>query len=190
MTMLGSLIRKANQLRADTVVKRVWPYIKNANKLIDVGSGTGYVASILKREGKDITPVDVDSFRGLRLIKPIIYDGKKLPFSDKTFDIGLLLTVLHHTHDPSIVFSEVARVAKEIVVIETSYKSCLGKYITVIADTISNLQTKANWDSYKTDSEWKEFFKNKGFRIVDSHQYIDYNIGVPFLHILYYLKKS
>ena len=187
--MLNYLIRKANQLRAETIVKRIEPYIKNSNKLIDIGSGTGYVASILKREGKDITPVDVDSFRGLRLIKPIIYDGKKLPFPDKSFGTGLLLMVLHHTPDPSTVFSEAARVARDIVVIETSYKNCIEKCITVIADTISNLQTKANWDSYKTDSEWKEFFMNKGFRIVDSHHYKDYNIGVPFLHILYYLKK-
>lgn len=188
--MLNDLIKKGNQHRAETIVKRIIPYIKNTNKLIDIGSGTGYVTSLLKNEGKDITPVDVASYRGIRLVKPIIYDGNRLPFPDKSFDTGLLLMVLHHTPNPSVVFSETARVAKEIVVIETSYKSRLEKFVTVIADTIANLQTKANWDSYKADSEWKEFFINKGFRIVSSHHYIDYNIGVPFLHILYYLKKS
>jgi ubiquinone/menaquinone biosynthesis C-methylase UbiE len=32
--------------------------------------------------------------------KPVLYDGKKMPFKDNVFDAALLITVLHHTPDP------------------------------------------------------------------------------------------
>jgi len=80
-------------------------------------------------------------------------------------------------------------VANEIIIIETSYKNLFEKIITVLDDTLANLQIKANWDSYRTDREWRDLFKSKDFRIVDSRYYRDYNIGIPFLHILYFLKK-
>lgn len=160
-------------------------------KIIDIGSGTGDVAYLLKKRGKSITPVDVGDFHGPRLVKTTIYDGKTLPFPDQSFDTALLLMVMHHTPHPEIVFSEASRVAKEVVVIETSYTNPMNRFFTIVSDAIGNLRLKAFWDSYKTDSEWKTFFENHGFKTVESHKFHDTNLGIiPFLHILYYLKRK
>ena len=104
--MIKKIVHKIMLKRAKTVVNRVLPFIKKSNKIVDIGSGTGHVSYLLKKQGNDITSVDVKDFHGPRFIKPIIYDGKKLPFSDNQFDTALILMVLHHTPNPKIVFSE------------------------------------------------------------------------------------
>lgn len=191
--IIDSLVRKIYRKRTETHVNRIKPYLNKKNKIIDIGSGSGYISSLLKSQGFDITPVDVADFHGQRLIKPVIYDGVRLPFPNKSFDTALLLMVLHHTPDPEIVFFEAARVAKNIILIETSFTNSFNKFITIVADTLGNLRTKAFWKSYKSDSEWKSFFTKHGFKVTESHKYHDKNItgiGIGFLHILYYLQKK
>lgn len=188
--MINNVIRKIIRKRSEIIVSRIKPYIKNSRKLIDIGSGNGDVAYLLKNQGKDITPVDVGDFHWFRLVKPIIYDGKKLPFPDKYFDTALLLMVLHHTPNPKIVFSEAARVAREIVLIETSFTTPINKFFTVLSDALANLRLEAFWSSYKTDAEWRTFFSEKEFKIINSVKYKDRNFGLPFLHIAYYLRKN
>lgn len=186
-TLFGKFIRR----RSETVISRIMPYIKNSNKIIDIGSGTGDVASLIKAQGKNITPVDVADFHGPRMIKTIIYDGKTLPFKEKSFDIALLLMVMHHTPDSEVVFKEAARVAKEIVVIETSYTNPINRILTIISDAIGNLRLEACWNSYKTNGEWQKFFTDHGFIIKQIQKFRDKNLGViPFLHILYYLLRK
>lgn len=189
--MLNSIIQKVIRSRSEEVVRRIIPYLINSEKIIDIGSGTGDVAFLLVKRGKKITPVDVGDFHGPRLVKTTIYDGKKLPFPKQSFDTALLLMVMHHTPDPEVVFAEAMRVAKEIVVIETSFTNPINKFFTVVSDAFGNLRVEAFWDSYKTDSQWRKFFTNHGFNIIECHKFSDKNLGViPFLHILYYLRKK
>ena len=187
--MINKLITRVLRKRSEVIVNRIKPYIEKSNKIIDIGSGDGGVTYLLKKLGRDMTPVDVNDFHGPRLVEPTIYDGNKLPFSDNSFDTALLLMVLHHTPDPKQVFSEAARVAKEIVLIETSYTNFINKWFVVFIDILGNLQFRAFWSSYKTDEQWKSFFKNEGFQIADTAKYHDRQFGSPFLHITYYLKK-
>lgn len=190
--IINLLIKKTDKKRAEIVINRIKPFLEKSDYIIDIGCGSGYISSILKSQGFDVIPVDVADFHGPRLIEPIIYDGVKLPFKNKLFDTALLLMVLHHTPDPEIVFSEAARVAKNIILIETSYMNSINRFITIMADTLGNLRTKAFWKSYKSDSQWKTFFTKYGFKVVESHKYYDKNLpglGVTFLHILYNLEK-
>lgn len=188
---VNSIIQKVVRSRSETVIQRIIPYLRDSRNIVDIGSGTGDVAFLLGKRGKKITAVDVGDFHGPRLVKTTIYDGKKLPFPNQSFDTALLLMVMHHTPDPEVVFSEAARVAKEVVVIETSYTNPINKFFTVVSDAIGNLRAEAFWNSYKEHSGWKEFFENHGFKIIVSYKFNDKNLGViPFLHILYYLKRK
>src|SRR3990167_10972285 len=122
-----NFIQTLAQKRAKLVVDRILPYIKHSRRIIDIGCGTGHVANLLTKHGKKITPVDISNKSLVKIIKPIIYDGKHLPFPNQLFDTSLLLMVLHHTQEPSVVFSEAARVGKELVIIETVYKKLFDK---------------------------------------------------------------
>lgn len=175
--------------REEKIVERISGYLKYSKKIIDVGAGRGIVASLLRGEDKIVAPVDVVEYRWGRSIPDVVlYDGKKLTFPDKSFDTGLLLMVLHHTLDPAVVFSEVARVSKEIIVIETTYRSLFEKIYTVLIDTLANLHLRFYWNSYRTDQEWRKFFKEAGFEVVSSQLHSDQVLGVPFLHAVYFLR--
>ena len=189
--MLNIFIRKVISKRSKIVVDRIFPYIKNSKKIIDIGSGTGNVAFLLQKMGKDVIPVDVTDFHGPRLVETTIYDGKTLPFPTGSFDTALLITVLHHTSNPEIVFAEAARVAKNVIIIETSFTNPINKFFTVVTDTIGNLRVNAFWNSYKTNNNWRVFFKTYGLQIKESRTFHDKNFGaIPFLHILYFLQKT
>lgn len=189
--MVSALIRKIIRTRSNIVVHRIFSYIENSKELIDIGSGTGDIAFLLRKRGKKVTPIDVGDYHGPRFVNTVIYDGKTLPFPDHSFDTALLLMVLHHTPDPETVFVEASRVARELVVIETSFTNPIHKFFTVVSDAIGNLRLEAFWNSYKTDREWRTFFEKHGFNIMDSHKFYDRNIGIiPFLHNLYYLQRK
>lgn len=191
VSLLNFIIQKFVRGRSETVVGRVLPYLKHATKIIDIGSGTGDVAILLKQQGKDVTPVDVADFHGPRFVKTTIYDGITLPFKDKSFDTALLLMVMHHTPDPHAVFLEAARVAREIIVIETSFTGPINKFFTVTSDVLGNVRLDTQWASYNTDRGWRTFFSVHGFNVIESRKYHDKNFGIiPFLHILYHLRRK
>ena len=188
--MFRSLFQKIVRQRSEVVISRIFPFLKDSKKILDIGSGTGDVAFLLGEHGKDVTPVDVSDFHGPRLVKTTIYDGRKLPFPNNSFDTAMLLMVMHHTPNPEIVFDEASRVAKELVIIETSYTTPTNRWFTIVSDALGNLRLDAFWSSYKSDSEWKELFTKKKFEIVKTQKYNDRNFGLPFLHIAYYLRKK
>ena len=185
-----NFIQSLAQKRAKLVVGRIFPHIKHAKRILDIGCGTGHVADLLIETGKKIVPVDISNKSLVGSIKPIIYDGKHLPFPDQSFDTSLLLMVLYHTPDPSVVLSEAARVGKEIVVIETVYKKLFDKIITVLFDSLGNLQPKFYWNSYHKDEDWKTFFESKGYEIEATQYRRDHQwFLIPQFHNVYYLRK-
>ena len=97
MNIFRSIVQKVLRKRSEVVISRILLYIKNSKKLIDIGSGTGDVAFLLKNAGKDTTAVDVADFHGPRMVEPVIYDGTRLPFPDKSFDTALLFRCLKRT---------------------------------------------------------------------------------------------
>lgn len=187
---IPKIIEEFAQKRAMLVVGRVLPYIKHTKKVIDIGCGTGHVANLLTTHEKEITPVDVSNKGLVSTIKPIIYDGKHLPFPDQSFDTSLLLMVLHHTPDPKVVFLEAARVGKELVIIETVYKKLFDKIVTVLFDSLGNLQPRFYWNSYRRDEDWKTFFESLGYKVEATQYHRDHQwCFIPQFHNTYYLKR-
>lgn len=184
---LPNFIMELNKKRAQIVVSRIAPFLKKNQDVIDIGSGTGNVSLLVKKLVRSITPVDVADYRHVRIAKPVIYDGITLPFPEKSFNLALILMVMHHTSDPKRVLHEAMRVADELLVIETSYVNIFHKMYTVAVDALLNLQFQANWNSYKSDGEWRSLFNHEGLYVIESHTYMD---PEQFLHILYYLKRK
>jgi len=101
-----------------------WP------SLLDLGCGTGHIGLVLQKQYRQrITLVDVKAHLGyvgewlfgLPCARQIskqykiplqLYDGRKLPFADGSFDTVLLVSALHHADNPDEVLREAARVAQ------------------------------------------------------------------------------
>ena len=119
---------------------KVTSYISNRNcKILDLGTGSGVFAILLRKLNKNVKIYAIDAFKDKSQKNPNFkdtfnqqkmiwndfnkifkinfthYDGLKIPFSDNTFDIVTAYAVIEHI-EPKIldkVFSDIKRVLKE-----------------------------------------------------------------------------
>lgn len=95
-----------------------WP--RRAQKLLDIGCGTGLFLKLFHKAGFDVTGVDfsphmLEASR-TRLGKYAdlhMADATNLPFLDKEFDFTSLITVLELVEDPEAVLKEAFRVTRK-----------------------------------------------------------------------------
>lgn len=81
-------------------------------RILELGAGDGWQASLLTQHGFAVTPVDVASAApGAAQYAPVtIYDGWTLPFPDGSFDAVYSSNVLEHIGDFDRIQAELARV--------------------------------------------------------------------------------
>ena len=151
----------------DTARKLSWvhQYLKKEDKILDIGSGPCFMASFLMERGFDVTAVDVQDLSAFKKIKPIIYDGKKLPFEKNVYDVSLLLTVLHHIRDFKTTIKEAKRVSKRIIIIEDVYHSTFNKYLIYFFDSLVNWEFLNHPHNNLDDRQWKRLFKEENLTI-------------------------
>ena len=151
-SFLKELVFKVWLWDAKFKIERISEYLSLKDKILDIGTGPGSVCLLMNREGYNLTPVDViDQTLSSELI-PEIYDGKKLPYNNSSFDTALILTVLHHTSNPEKVLSEAKRVSKKIIIIEDIFINPIQKYLTFFVDSIVNLEFISHPHSNKSDN--------------------------------------
>ena len=143
-------------------VREIARHLKPNDRVLDVGSGNCVLCEQLQNSGYRVIPIDLENNSFVDSIKPLRYDGNALPFADRSFDVALVVTVLHHTHDPDAVLSDVRRVANTLIIIEEIYDNKIGKYLTYAIDSLFNLEFFDHPHSNRTDAGWKAAFQNLG----------------------------
>jgi SAM-dependent methyltransferase len=95
------------------------PLLPEKGRVLDVGCGDGELSQVILqlRPGLHIEGIEV-LLRGSPHMMVSAYDGRNIPFPDKSFDAAILVDVLHHADDPSQLLREAKRVAKTCVVIK------------------------------------------------------------------------
>jgi SAM-dependent methyltransferase len=103
---------------ADSIVR----HIGRAESLLDVGCGDGRnLVRVAERVGaKRHEGVDV-LVRPTAIIPVTPYDGRHLPFPDRSFEAVTMIDVLHHCDDPEQVLREIMRVASRVVAIKDHF---------------------------------------------------------------------
>ena len=86
--------------KTEHLILKIKQFLSPGDKILDLGSGIGMFSHILQEQGYQVTPIDVKDKSLYPRVLPLIYNGKKLPFADHSFDVCLLLSVHHHTQNP------------------------------------------------------------------------------------------
>ena len=105
-------------------------YVKEGDKVLDVGMGVGYGMNLLSIKAKEVYAVDVDEKavqactqnvlgKNPKVKELKLYDGYKLPYKDNYFDIVTCVDVVEHVEDYDKFIDELLRVAKRAVVFGT-----------------------------------------------------------------------
>ena len=185
--VLGPLVYSVWQ--ADARRKRDWmaPHLPRGGRLLEIGAGPGSLLDALRRDGFDATGVDIKDTSYRDDLRPVLYDGRRLPFGDDAFDAALLVTTLHHTPDPEAMIREAMRVAPRVVIIEDIYAGAMQRRLTKIADAVTNLEFFGHPHANRDDAGWTATFSRLGLAIDHASQK---PIAFLFVQGLYVLDRT
>jgi 2-polyprenyl-3-methyl-5-hydroxy-6-metoxy-1,4-benzoquinol methylase len=152
--------------------RRVREYVisnvqKEANSILDVGCGNGWVAKEFLTKGKNVYSLDISITNPSKAIK--LYPSKKhfgiaadsfhLPLNNASFDCVIASEIIEHVIDPAGFIKELFRALKKDgrLIITTPYKEKLIYYLCVHC----NKKTPANahihsFDAKKLEAYYKE----------------------------------
>jgi ubiquinone/menaquinone biosynthesis C-methylase UbiE len=90
-------------------------------QILEVGVGTGRIASPLQRLDFEITGIDVSHgmltrAKQKRLSNLLIAEANTLPFRERSFDAAMISDVLHLLDDPVVTLNSLNRVSKKEVI--------------------------------------------------------------------------
>ena len=146
----------------DRVYNTVMSLAPHAKTVLDLGCGSCCTTARLQSQhGMKVTSLDVVD-KGV-CTRPLVYDGKTIPFSDSSFDLGICSFVLHHTSNQLAILKELKRTCKHVLVLEDTPESpSEWKHAMKHA--------QSDWgqceECFHTDCDWQCIFTSVGFRIV------------------------
>jgi SAM-dependent methyltransferase len=124
--------------------------------VLDVATGGGHVARRLREAGAKV--VTVDAAPGME--PDVIAPADHLPFADSSFDAVACRIAAHHFPDVISAVREMARVARDRVVI------CDNMFTSESAEEADRLRDPSHVRNYGA-SEWHSFFELAGLRVAD-----------------------
>lgn len=95
-----------------------------------------------------------------------MFDGTRIPFADRSFDLVLFSDVLHHTKDPRILLQEAQRVASKHVLIKDHYREgVLANARLRFMDWVGNARFGVALPyNYWTERQWHAAWRELGLQ--------------------------
>ena len=161
-------IRRLNRLTQHLV-----HHIPSNAQILDVGSGNGELAAMLMQLRPDITIKGMDVLVRPDTAIPIMpFDGHYIPFPKKSFDVVMLIDVLHHTMEPLILLQEARRVARSHVLVKDHLcEGVLANRTLRFMDWVGNRgHGVALPYNYLSKAEWMSLLNTAGLKIMAWNQ--------------------
>jgi SAM-dependent methyltransferase len=153
--------------RVRVLTEHLGALLPESGRVLDIGCGDGEIARHLmeRRPGLRLQGVDV-LVRENAKIKVEAFDGRVLPYADRTFDAALLVDVLHHTDEPAALLAEAARVAPVVVVKDHLADAPLARPRLRLMDFVGNAHHGVRLPyNYWTNARWQEAFRQLALRV-------------------------
>lgn len=125
-----------------------------ARTALDVATGGRHVARRLREAGVEV--VTVDPAPGMR--PDVIARAEDLPFAPSSFDVVVTRIAAHHFEDVRAAVAELARVSRDLVLIEDTL------YSSERHEEAERLRDPSHVRSY-TEDEWRSFLEDAGLEV-------------------------
>src|SRR5690242_6086848 len=154
--------------RARVLAEALAPLIPaEARSVLDIGCGDGTIAHLIAERRPELAVEGVEVIPRPSCRVPCrAFDGSKLPFPDRSFDVCLFVDVLHHTTDVTQLLHEAARVSRTCVVLKDHLSESSFDHATLRAmDWIGNRPHGVTLTyNYQSRTQWHEHFSACGLR--------------------------
>ncbi|MFH0342967.1 MAG: class I SAM-dependent methyltransferase [Chromatiales bacterium] len=153
----GSVFRR----RVRVLSQHLCDLLPHGAQVLDVGCGDGSLDSLLLKARPDVTIRGTDVLLRPETHIPVAeFDGERIPYQDSTFDVVLLVDVLHHTVDPLALLREARRVSRCWIVVKDHTKDGLLAAPTLrFMDWFGNAHHGVVLPyNYLTEAEWRQGF--------------------------------
>ena len=109
------------------------------------------------------------------------FDGERLPFPDKTFDLVYAIDVVHHTVEPTALLTEMARCTKRYLLIKDhTWRTRIGWAALAVMDEIGNRRFGVpSARCYQHRCEWDPILRNTGLRLMEYVHPLVCHLGLP-----------
>lgn len=160
---------RVEKARAEFNLRSIEAHVPEGCRVLDVGAWSCYLGELL-REGKGCEVLSLDVVDANKTGMPFqVFDGTTLPVESGSFDVVLLLYVLHHAADDRPLLEEANRVLREgglLLVAEDSADGLWNKTLTVGFHVWLWLVTRMSCEGkFRKAEEWRERFHAAGFEI-------------------------
>ena len=154
--------------RVQVLCQRFCQLLPQGARVLDVGSGDGWLARLIMTERPDLVITGIDVLVRDRTHIPVApFDGVTIPHAAGSFDAVLFVDVLHHTTDPMVLLREARRVTRQSIVIKDHpCDGVLAATILGFMDWVSNKKHGvALTYNYWSREQWLDAFQELGLTI-------------------------
>jgi len=129
--MVGSHLERLRKAEIE-IIK---PLLRPGMKVLELGGGNGYQAHLMSLFGCEVTSIDIATRKSSPKTYYAVqdYDGERIPFTDKSFDMVFSSSVLEHVRDLPTTLSEIHRVLKSNGLAVHVLPNCSWRFWTSIA---------------------------------------------------------
>lgn len=155
--------------RVADIFEKVLKPVAPVGPALDFGSGDGWFAQQFEDRAlaRTVKPIEVQD-RPNAIRKPQIYDGARLPFADREFDLVYSVDVLHHCPDPVESLRDALRVSGQWFLLKDHTWRRYSSYLFLCAlDELGNRKFGIPC-LYKHQKGWTWFetIRSAGFELV------------------------
>jgi len=140
-------------------------YLRASQSVLDIGCGDGALGALLQSVISELRICGVETQpRPECKISCRPYDGSKLPFPDASFEVCLMVDVLHHTPDVRVLLREARRVSKSHILIKDHLdESRIDHLILKCMDWVGNRPHGVELPyNYQSRNAWMQHFVEAG----------------------------
>jgi SAM-dependent methyltransferase len=160
---------RVERARAEFNFRSIEAQVPQGCKVLDVGAWSCYLGELLRdRMGCEVLSLDVVNVNKTSL--PFqVFDGKTLPVDSGSFDVVLLLYVLHHAAEDQPLVDESRRVLRDrgsLLIAEDSVDGFWNRILTVGFHVWLWLVTRMSCQgTFRTTDQWQARFHRAGLEI-------------------------
>lgn len=172
---------------------------KDIKTILDIGCGDGLIDYLLEQK---LPKIKIQGLEILKRNKCLIsckhFDGKRVPYADNSFDLCMLIDVLHHTSDINLLLKEAKRVSKKYILIKDHIYINIIELLTLkFMDWVGNKPYGVKLVyNYQNEEGWKKLLRDNKLNVIKWKKSLPIYI-FPFkyifgrkMHLLILLKKA